>query len=60
MSGQAITDLDQALGTMTALLRIGQIEAGARREGFSVVNLAEVALEAAEFYRRWRSNAASH
>jgi signal transduction histidine kinase len=51
VTGQAIADLDQALATITALLRIGQIEAGARREGFAVVNLADVAEEAAEFYR---------
>ncbi len=51
VTGQAIADLDQALGTITALLRIGQIEAGARREGFAAVDLAAVAREAAEFYR---------
>jgi signal transduction histidine kinase len=51
VTGQAIADLDQALGTITALLRIGQIEAGARRQGFGAVDLAGVAREAAEFYR---------
>jgi signal transduction histidine kinase len=49
--GHAIADLDQALGTMTALLRIGQIEAGARRAGFAMVSLPDLAREAAEFYR---------
>jgi signal transduction histidine kinase len=48
---QAVTDLDQALGLITALLRIGQIEAGARRAGFGQVSLGDVAREAAEFYR---------
>ncbi len=49
--GQAIGDLDQALGMVTAVLRIGQIEAGARRAGFGQVALGAVAREAAEFYR---------
>ncbi len=48
---QAVTDLDQALGLITALLRIGQIEAGARRAGFGQVSLGDVSREAAEFYR---------
>ena len=51
VTGQAIADLDQALDTITALLRIGQIEAGARRAGFAQVDLTSVAREAAEFYR---------
>ena len=51
VTGEAIADLDQALGTMTALLRIGQIEARARREGFATVDLTDLAREAAEFYR---------
>jgi signal transduction histidine kinase len=49
--GHAIADLDQALGMMTALLRIGQIEAGARHAGFAMVTLSELAREAVEFYR---------
>jgi signal transduction histidine kinase len=51
VTGQAIADLDQALATITALLRIGQIEAGLRRAGFVTVDLCEVAREAADFYR---------
>ena len=51
VAGAAIGDLDQALGMMTALLRIGQIEAGARRAGFAEISLGAVAREAAEFYR---------
>ena len=47
----AITDLDQALGMMTALLRIGQIEAGARRAGFAQARLKDIAQEAGDFYR---------
>ena len=42
---------DQALATITSLLRIGQFEAGARREGFADVDLEAIAREAADFYR---------
>jgi signal transduction histidine kinase len=51
VAGAAIGDLDQALGMMTALLRIGQIEAGARRAGFAEISLGAVLREAAEFYK---------
>jgi signal transduction histidine kinase len=38
----AVADLDAALATFAALLRIAQIESGARRAGFRAVDLAEV------------------
>jgi signal transduction histidine kinase len=50
VTGHAIADLDQALGTITALLRIGQMESGARRAGFAPVDLCDIAREAAAFY----------
>jgi signal transduction histidine kinase len=46
----AIGDLDQVFATITALLRIGQIEAERRREGFAVVCLASIAEEAGDLY----------
>ncbi|HTZ69755.1 MAG TPA: HAMP domain-containing sensor histidine kinase [Acetobacteraceae bacterium] len=47
----AIGDLDQAFTMITALLRIGQIEGGARRAGFSTVNLTAIAREVFELYQ---------
>jgi signal transduction histidine kinase len=37
---RAVTDIDGILGVFAALLRIAQIEAGARREGFAPVDLS--------------------
>ncbi len=37
---KAVADLDQAIGIITALLRIGEIESGRRRSGFGKLNLA--------------------
>ncbi len=48
---RAIGDLDQTFSMMTALLRIGQIESGRRREGFREVSLNAVAEEARELYQ---------
>ncbi len=48
---QAIADLDQAFALMTALLRIGQIEASARRAGFADVSLTAIAQEVFELYQ---------
>ena len=39
---RAIVDLDIVLGRFTALLRIAEIEAGARRSGFALVDLASL------------------
>ncbi len=46
----ALADLDRALATMTALLRISEIESGLRRSAFASVDLAEVCREVFEFY----------
>ncbi len=47
---QALADLDRALTTVTALLRISEIESGLRRSAFENVDLAEVCREVFEFY----------
>lgn len=47
---QALADLDRALTTVTALLRISEIESGLRRSAFKIVDLAEVCREVFEFY----------
>jgi len=39
---RAVTDIDGILGVFAALLRIAQIEAGARREGFAPIDLSGV------------------
>ena len=50
ITDRAIAGLDQAQSIITALLRIGEIEGGARRSGFSSVDLAELVREAADLY----------
>lgn len=45
-----IADIDQALGTIKALLRIAEVEHGARRAGFRLVNLERIATDAVELY----------
>ena len=50
VADQAIADLDQSLTTITALLRITEIEHNRRREGFSEVQLAPLIHEAADLY----------
>jgi PAS domain S-box-containing protein len=50
IADQAIADLDQSLTTITALLRITEIEHSRRREGFSEVQLAPLIHEAADLY----------
>ena len=47
---QALADLDRALTTVTALLRISEIESGLRRSAFERVDLAEICREVFEFY----------
>lgn len=47
---RAVADLDVILETFTALLRIAQIEAGARRAGFRSVDLGELFELIAEIY----------
>ena len=50
VADQAIAGLDQSLTTITALLRITEIEHSRRREGFSKVQLAPLIREAADLY----------
>lgn len=47
---RAIQDLDGIMGVFQALLRISEIEAGARRAAFAVFDLAAVLLEIDELY----------
>jgi signal transduction histidine kinase len=46
----AIADLDVTFGIVTALLRIGEMESGRRRAGFSAIDLAGIAREVGEIY----------
>lgn len=48
---KSITETQSILATFDALLRIAEIEAGARRAKFTEVDLAELAEEIAETYR---------
>jgi PAS domain S-box-containing protein len=50
VADEAIAGLDQSLTTITALLRITEIEHSRRREGFSEVQLAPLIHEAADLY----------
>ena len=47
---RAIAGLDQALAIITALLRIGEIEAGRRRIGFAHVDVAGILTEIGDLY----------
>jgi signal transduction histidine kinase len=47
----AVADVDRVIGIFNALLRLAEIDTGARRSGFVQVDLAKVANEAAEFYQ---------
>lgn len=48
---EAIADSDQLLTIFSALLRIAQIEAGARQSGFRDVDLSKLLQRAADLYR---------
>jgi PAS domain S-box-containing protein len=50
VTDQAIAGLDQSLTTITALLRITEIEHSRQREGFSEVQLAPLIHEAGDLY----------
>jgi PAS domain S-box-containing protein len=50
VADQAIAGLDQSLTTITALLRITEIEHSRRREGFSAVLLAPLIREVGDLY----------
>jgi signal transduction histidine kinase len=47
----AVADVDRVIAIFNALLRLAEIDTGARRSGFVRVDLAKVASEAAEFYQ---------
>lgn len=46
----AVADVDRVIRIFNALLRLAEIDSGARRSGFVSVDLAAIAAEAAEFY----------
>ena len=48
---QAIADLDQCFATITALLRIGELESASRRSGFAEIELSAIVDGAAELYQ---------
>ena len=47
----AVADVDRVIGIFNALLRLAQIETGARRSGFVQLDVADVAREAVDFYQ---------
>jgi len=47
----ALGDVDGVIDMFNALIRLAEIDAGVRRSGFVLLDLAAVANEAAEFYR---------
>ena len=47
----AIEDVDHVISIFNALLRLAEIDGGARRCAFVAVNLAEIAASAVDFYR---------
>ncbi|HWW04798.1 HAMP domain-containing sensor histidine kinase [Collimonas sp.] len=47
----AINDVDRVIDIFNALLRLAEIDSGARRSGFIEVDVASVASEVAEFYQ---------
>jgi signal transduction histidine kinase len=47
----AVADVDRVIAIFNALLRLAEIDTGARRSGFVQVDLAQVAGDAAEFYQ---------
>jgi signal transduction histidine kinase len=48
--GSAVEDIDQILGTITAILRIAEVDHGQRRSAFREVDLADVVREATDLY----------
>jgi len=47
---EAVADLDRVIAIFNALLRLAEIDSGARLSGFREVRLAEIALEVIELY----------
>ena len=50
LTAEALGDLERAMTTVTALLRISELESGLRRSAFDAVDLALVAQDAYELY----------
>jgi signal transduction histidine kinase len=48
--GRAVADIDRVIAVFNALLRLSEIDSGARRSGFRRVDVAEIATEVAELY----------
>ncbi|HMA51585.1 MAG TPA: HAMP domain-containing sensor histidine kinase, partial [Magnetospirillaceae bacterium] len=48
--GEAIGDLDRIIGVFKALLRLAEVDSGARLAGFRMVSLQEVVTEVADLY----------
>ncbi len=49
--GAGIADIDRLIRTFNALMRLAQIETGARQSGFRKVDLPDVVTETVEFYQ---------
>jgi signal transduction histidine kinase len=47
---EAVVDIDHLIGIFNALLRLAEIDSGARRSGFRIVELMDVVTEVAELY----------
>jgi signal transduction histidine kinase len=47
----AVADVDRVIGIFNALLRLAEIDTGARRSGFVPVDVGKVAADVAEFYQ---------
>src|SRR5208283_2176027 len=47
----AVADVDRVIGIFNALLRLAEIDSGMRRSGFVLLDLAELAAAAVEFYQ---------
>lgn len=48
--GEAVADLDRVIAIFNALLRLAEIDSGARLSGFRDVHLSEIAMEVIELY----------
>ena len=51
LAREALSDLERAMTTVTALLRISALESGTRRGGFAAVDLAAVCRDTFELYQ---------
>jgi signal transduction histidine kinase len=47
---EAIVEMKSVLKTFTAMLRISEVEDGARRSGFTIVDLSQIVTDATDFY----------